>query len=150
MSIETEETRWSNVSTARDIMTPNPEWIREDEDLHTAARRMADLDVGSLPICGPDDRLSGMVTDRDIVTQVVAQGLDPRQVAAGSIARGRPITVSVDDDMERILRVMAENQIRRLPVLDGQQLVGIIAVADVARALPERPVGDLLEALSVG
>jgi CBS domain-containing protein len=137
------------VTTARDIMTPGAECIGEADDLVTAARRMAEHDIGSLPICGEDDRLKGVVTDRDIVIKVIAEGLDPREVTAGAIGEGKPVTIGADDDAEEILRTMGEHQVRRLPVIDGHELVGIVALADVARALPDRPVGDLLQALSV-
>ncbi len=135
--------------TAREIMTPDAQCINEDDDLETAARVMAELEVGSLPICGQDDRLKGVITDRDIVIKVVAQGLNPVEVVAGSLAQGEAVTVGADDDAEEILRTMSAYQVRRLPVIDGRELVGIVALADVARALPDRPVGDLLQAISI-
>jgi CBS domain-containing protein len=137
------------VTVAREIMTRGAECIGEHEDLIRAAKLMAQHDVGSLPICGDDDRLTGVVTDRDIVVKVLAEGLDPREVTAGSIAQGKPVTIGADDDAEEILRTMGEHQVRRLPVIDGHDLVGIVALADVARALPDRPVGDVLQAISV-
>jgi CBS domain-containing protein len=130
-------------------MTPDAQCINEDDDLETAARVMAELEVGSLPICGQDDRLKGVITDRDIVIKVVAQGLNPVEVVAGSLAQGEAVTVGADDDAEEILRTMRAYQVRRLPVIDGRELVGIVALADVARALPDRPVGDLLQAISI-
>ncbi|MCU0300933.1 MAG: CBS domain-containing protein [Candidatus Nanopelagicales bacterium] len=137
------------MTVAREIMTRGAECIGEHEDLIRAAKLMAQHDVGSLPICGDDDRLTGVVTDRDIVVKVLAEGLDPREVTAGSIAQGKPVTIGADDDAEEILRTMGEHQVRRLPVIDGHDLVGIVALADVARALPDRPVGDVLQAISV-
>lgn len=136
------------MTTAREIMTPDATCVGESETLADAARKMTDLNVGSLPICGTDDRLKGMVTDRDIVTRVIAQGRDPREVTAGELAQGKPVTIGADDDTTEILRTMAEHKVRRLPVIDGHRLVGIVAVADVARALPDRPVGDLIDAIS--
>jgi len=115
-----------------------------------AARRMALLDVGSLPICGTDQRLKGMLTDRDIVTKVIAAGLDPNTTTAGELAQGEAVTIGADDDVSEILATMARHQVRRLPVIDGHTLVGIVAVADVARTLPDRPVGDLIDAISAG
>jgi CBS domain-containing protein len=134
--------------TAREIMTSDVSCVREQDDLRTAARRMAELGVGSLPICGDDNRLKGMVTDRDIVVKVLAQGKDPADVTAGELAQGEAVTIGADDDAAEILRTMGAHKVRRLPVIDGQDLVGIVAVADVARSLPERPVGDLIEAIS--
>ncbi|MEV0730054.1 CBS domain-containing protein [Polymorphospora sp. NPDC050346] len=134
--------------SARDIMTPGVTCIGANDDLQTAARQMMELDVGSLPICGEDNQLKGMLTDRDIVVKVIAAGRDPRGVTAGELAEGKPVTIGADDDAEEILETMSEYQVRRLPVIDGHELIGIVAVADVARALPDRPVGDLVESIS--
>jgi len=136
------------MTTAREIMTPDATCVGENDSLADAARKMAQLDVGSLPICGEDDRLKGMVTDRDIVIQAVAKGRDPKNVRAGDLSQGKPVTIGADDDAGEILSTMASHKVRRLPVIDGHKLVGIVAVADVARALPDRPVGDLIDALS--
>jgi CBS domain-containing protein len=136
------------MTTARDIMTPDVTCVGEKETLADAAHKMAELGVGSLPICGADNRLKGMVTDRDIVVRALAKDRDPRQVTAGELGQGKPVTIGADDDAAEILRTMATHKVRRLPVIDGHQLIGIVAVADVARALPDRPVGDLLDALS--
>ncbi|MGN9889202.1 CBS domain-containing protein [Micromonospora sp. L31] len=134
--------------TARDIMTNDVTCVREQDDLRAAAKRMAELGVGALPICGDDNKLKGMLTDRDIVVKVLAQGKDPANVTAGELAQGEAVTIGADDDAAEILRTMGQHQVRRLPVIDGHELVGIVAVADVARSLPERPVGDLIEAIS--
>ena len=136
------------MTTAREIMTPDVACIDEQDSILTAARRMAELGVGSLPICGTDQRLKGMLTDRDIVVKVLAEGRDPGQVRAGELAQGEAVTIGADDDATEILSTMGGHQVRRLPVIDGHALVGIVAVADVARALPDRPVGDLIEAIS--
>jgi CBS domain-containing protein len=134
--------------TAREIMTPDATCVGETETLLAAASKMADLGVGSLPICGSDNRLKGMLTDRDIVVKALATGRDPGSVTAGDLAEGKPVTIGADDDAAEILRTMAEHKVRRLPVIDGHTLVGIVAIADVARALPDRPVGDLIDAIS--
>ena len=136
------------MTTAREIMTADATCVGENETVAAAARKMAELGVGSLPICGTDNRLKGMLTDRDIVVKVLAKGGDPRQVRAGELAQGEAITIGADDDAEEVLATMTRYQVRRLPVIDGHQLVGIVAVADVARALPDRPVGDLIDAIS--
>jgi CBS domain-containing protein len=109
---------------------------------------MAELDVGALPICGEDNRLKGMLTDRDIVVRALAQGRNPDDVTAGELAEGKPITIGADDDVSDVLLTMSSHQVRRLPVIDGHDLVGMVAVADVARALSDRPVGDLVDAIS--
>jgi CBS domain-containing protein len=134
--------------TAREIMTPDATCIGEKQSLSDAAKKMAELGVGSLPICGEDNRLKGMLTDRDIVVKALAKGRNPGDCTAGEFAEGKPVTIGADDDAQEILRTMAEHKVRRLPVIDGHQLVGIVAIADVARALPDRPVGDLIDAIS--
>ena len=134
--------------TAREIMTPDVTCVGEKESLADAARKMADLGVGSLPICGEDNRLKGMVTDRDIVVKVLAKDRNPADVMAGELAQGKPVTIGADDDAAEILRTMSQHKVRRLPVIDGHQLVGIVAIADVAKALPDRPVGDLIDAIT--
>jgi CBS domain-containing protein len=136
------------MTTAREIMTPDVTCVGEKETLADAAKKMADLNVGALPICGDDNRLKGMITDRDIVIKALATGRDPGTVSAGELATGKPVTIGADDDVSELLRTMADNRVRRLPVIDGHRLVGIVAIADVARALPDRPVGDLIDAIS--
>ncbi len=111
---------------------------------------MAELGVGALPICGDDDRLKGMLTDRDVVVKVLAAGKDPLAVRAGELAQGEAITIGADDDAEEILRTMSRYRVRRLPVIDGHQMIGIVALADVARTVEHPDVGMLLEAISTG
>ncbi|MFJ6785870.1 CBS domain-containing protein [Streptomyces yangpuensis] len=136
------------MTTARDIMTPEPECIDAESTVLEAAQKLARLDVGALPICGTDHKLKGMLTDRDIVTKVLAAGKDPATCRAGELAQGEAVTIGADDDASEILHTMTEHHVRRLPVIDGHDLVGIVAQADVARALPDPQVGDLLEAIS--
>ncbi|HWM04915.1 MAG TPA: CBS domain-containing protein [Actinophytocola sp.] len=137
------------MTVAREIMTTDPTCVRASETVHDAATKMARLSVGALPICGEDNKLKGMLTDRDIVVRVLAEGKDVRAVHAGELAQGTPVMVRADDDVAEVLRMMSEHKVRRLPVLDGDELVGIVAQADVARALDEPQVGDLVAALSV-
>ena len=136
------------MTTARDIMTGGVECVGVRDTLVQAAQRMRDLGVGALPICGEDGRLKGMLTDRDIVVQCVADGIDPGTKTAGDLAHGKPVTIGADDSIEDTLHIMREHAIRRLPVIDGQELVGIVSQADVARNLPEDRVGELVEAIS--
>jgi CBS domain-containing protein len=138
------------MATAREIMTSGAECIGEKETLVAAARKMRDLDIGSMPICGDDDRLKGMITDRDIVVRCVAEGKDPSEMRASELGQGKPITIGADDPVEEILRTMAQHKVRRLPVIDGQRLVGIVSQGDVAKNLPEGRVGELVEAISSG
>jgi CBS domain-containing protein len=136
--------------TARDIMTPDCQCIGENETALDAAKKLAELNIGSMPICGEDDRLKGMLTDRDIVVKVLAQGKDPATVRAGElgVGDGNTITIGADDPIEDALRTMTQHKVRRLPVIDGKRLVGIISQADVATNLDEQQVGDLVEAIS--
>jgi CBS domain-containing protein len=136
--------------TARDIMSPDCTCVGENESLLDAAKRLAELDVGSLPICGEDNRLKGMLSDRDIVVKALAQGKDPGSVRAGELGQGdgKTVTIGADDSIEDALRTMAEHQVRRLPVIDGRDLVGIVSQADIARNYDEEKVGDLVEAIS--
>jgi CBS domain-containing protein len=101
-----------------------------------------------MPICGEDNRLKGMLTDRDIVLKVVAEGKDPNSTKAGELGEGKPVTIGADDSVDEALRTMTDHQVRRLPVIDGHDLVGIVSQADLARNVDEEKVGDLVEAIS--
>jgi CBS domain-containing protein len=136
------------MATARDIMTPDVECAGAEETVVDAARKMRDLGVGALPICGPDDRLAGMISDRDIAVGVVAEGRDPSSVKVSELADGKPVTIGADDSVEETLATMSKHGVRRLPVIDGHRLVGIVSQADVAKNLPEDKVGDLVDAIS--
>jgi CBS domain-containing protein len=129
-------------------MTSDCECIGENETVQDAAKKLKELNVGSMPICGEDDRLKGMLTDRDIVVKVIAEGQDPGATTAGQLGEGKPVTIGADDSIDEALRTMAEHKVRRLPVIDGHQLVGIVAQADIARNVEEHQVGDLVESIS--
>ena len=134
--------------TAREIMTAGVECVQEDETIQDAARKMDQLNVGALPICGSDDRLKGMLTDRDIVVKVVAQGKDPSSTRAGDLAQGKPVTIGADDDLGALVRTMAQHQVKRLPVIDGHRLVGMVSQGDLAKALSDDETGRLVESIS--
>jgi CBS domain-containing protein len=134
--------------TARDVMTQNAECVGENETVLDAAQKLADLDVGAMPICGEDNRLKGMLTDRDIVVKVLAQGKDPASTRAGDLGEGKPVTIGADDSIEEALHTMAQHRVRRLPVIDGHDLIGIVSQADIARNLDEEKTGELVEAIS--
>jgi CBS domain-containing protein len=133
---------------ARDVMTGGAECVAEDESILDAAKRLAELDVGAMPICGQDERLKGMLTDRDIVVKVLAQGKDPAQTTAGELGEGKPVTIGADDSVDEALRTMTEHKVRRLPVIDGHELVGVVTQADIAVNLDEDDTGKLVEAIS--
>jgi CBS domain-containing protein len=136
--------------TARDVMTKGAECAQEDQTVAEVAKRLAQLDVGALPVCGSDGRLKGMVTDRDIVVKVLAQDKDPASVKAGELGQGdgETVTIGADDSIDEALRTMKEHAVRRLPVIDGHELVGIVSQADLAKEIDEEQVGELVEAIS--
>ena len=136
--------------TARDIMSDDCTCIGENDSVLDAAKQLAQLDVGSMPICGEDDRLKGMLSDRDIVVKVLAQGKDPASTKAGElgVGDGKTVTIGADDSIDEALKTMSSHQVRRLPVIDGHRLVGIVSQADIARNIDEEKVGDLVEAIS--
>ena len=134
--------------TAREVMTGGAECVGENDTIVDAAKRLAELDIGAMPICGEDNRLKGMLTDRDIVVKVLAQGKDPSSTTAGELGEGKPVTIGADDSIDEALRTMAGAKVRRLPVIDGHDLVGVVSQADLARNIDEEKVGDLVEAIS--
>lgn len=137
------------MTTAREVMHSGCECLGTDETLTDAARRMAEQDVGALPVCGEDGRLKGIITDRDIVVKAIANRKDPAEVKAGElIEEGHLWWIDANADIEEVLHEMAEHKIRRLPVLENEELVGIISQADLAAKLPEDRVGELVEAIS--
>jgi CBS domain-containing protein len=137
------------MTTAREIMNPGVEVVSPEDSIQDVARRLAEHDIGAMPVCNTDRRLEGMITDRDIAVKVVAAGLDPRSTKVGEVARSTEVvTIGADDSVEEALRTMKEHAVRRLPVIDGREVVGMVTQADVATNLPEDKVGDLVEAIS--
>ncbi len=134
--------------TAREVMTGDAECIGENETVADAASKMKQLDVGSLPICGEDDRLKGMLTDRDIVVKVLAEGKDPTSTKAGELGEGKPVTIGADDSVSEAIKTMKEHKVRRLPVIDGHRLIGIVSQGDLAQHAEEEDVGELVESIS--
>jgi CBS domain-containing protein len=133
---------------ARDIMTAERTCANETDTVQSAASTMQRLGVGALPICGQDNKLKGMITDRDIVIKVVADGKDSSSVTVGELQQPEAVTIGADDDADEILATMREHKVRRLPVIDGNELVGVIALADVAKALDNPTTGQLVDVLS--
>lgn len=151
--VEAEQSnRWdrveANVSTARDVMTPGVQCVGENESVLDASVKLAELNVGAMPICGEDDRLKGMLSDRDIVVKVLAARKQPAQTRVGELAQGEPVTIGADDSVEEAVQTMIDHKVRRLPVIDGHKLVGMLSQADLARSLPSDQVSKLVEAIS--
>ena len=136
--------------TAREIMTPGVECVGEKDTVLDAAKMLAKLNVGSMPICGEDNRLKGMLTDRDIVVKVLAEGKDPASTTAGELGQGKPVTIGADDSLHLAIQTMADHQVRRLPVIDGHDLVGIVSQADIAKNAEDDDIGRLVEIISTG
>jgi CBS domain-containing protein len=141
--------RRTMMPTAREIMTPDAEWVTTDTPVSEAARKMSESDVGALPVCDGEGHLEGVVTDRDLVVKVIAAGRDPQSTRVGEIAdQPEVVTIGADDSAEEAIRTMKDHGVRRLPVVDGKQLVGMVSQADIARAMPDAKVGDLVGAIS--
>jgi CBS domain-containing protein len=131
-----------------ELMSPNPCAIDANKPVAYAARMMKDEDVGLAPIV-EGDRLVGTLTDRDIVTRVVAEGKDPQSVTVREVASTNLVTVDPKQDLDEAVRLMASNQVRRLPVVEEDgRLVGVVAQADVAREAKDKQTGELVEEIS--
>jgi CBS domain-containing protein len=128
-------------------MTSSPSTIASDATVVEAARRMAAEDVGSLPVVQGDE-LVGIVTDRDLVTNVVAKDLDPSKVSVADACSRNPIVASADEPLDVALKRMASEQVRRLPVVHEGRLVGILAQADVAKTAGPAATGQMVEEIS--
>jgi CBS domain-containing protein len=132
-----------------EVMTPNVEVVHPDEPVQEAASLMRSLDVGSLPVYD-GNKMHGIITDRDITIRATAEGRNPQQTKVREVMSSGLVYCFEDQSVEEAARLMEGRQIRRLPILDrNQQLVGIVALGDLALELPdERAVGQVLEAIS--
>jgi len=135
--------------SVKDAMTSDVKTATPSLSLTDAAKLMKQEDVGSVPVVD-GERLIGMLTDRDIVVRGIADGSDPHAVKAGDIASRDVVSVRPDDDLDEALRLMAQHQVRRLPVVEDGHLVGVLAQADVAHEAKEKAVGQLVEEISRG
>jgi CBS domain-containing protein len=139
----------SSARTVGEAMHEGCECIGENETLLDAAKRMEELDIGVLPICGDDDRLKGMLTDRDIVVKALAQGRDPATSTCGEFAQGTVHWIVADASLDEALGMMREHAVKRLCVMDDdKRLSGIITEADVATHAPEGKTGEMVEAIA--
>lgn len=130
-----------------DVMTPGVETTTSSEALRDAARTMRKGDFGAMPVVD-DGRLVGILTDRDIVVRAVAEGLDPTSARVGEVASPRPVAVGPDQDLDEAMELMAEYRVRRLPVVDGERLVGVVSQADVALEANEKKTGSVVQEIS--
>jgi CBS domain-containing protein len=131
----------------KDVMTRDVRACESNAPVIDAAKLMAKEDVGPVPVV-EDGRLTGIVTDRDLVVRVLAEGRDPTSTRVGEIASRDLVTVSPDEDLDEALKLLAQHQVRRLPVVDGDRLVGIVAQADIARLGKDKQTGEVVEEIS--
>ncbi|MFJ8945973.1 CBS domain-containing protein [Streptomyces sp. NPDC102395] len=135
------------MTTAGQIMHRGAQWIPAHETLDRAAQLMRELNVGALPISDENERLCGILTDRDIVVGCVAMGHDPAKVTAGQMAHGTPRWIDADAEVDEVLREMRDHQIRRLPVIADKRLVGMISEADLAQHLTDDQMASWAESV---
>lgn len=139
----------AKMTVAREIMTGGPEYMKSTDSAKDAASRLESEGIGAIPVCESNGHLTGMVTDRDIAIKVVAAGRDPQETTLGDLAhQSEVVTIGADDSIEEVLETMKRYQVRRLPVIDGDKMVGVISQADIARSLSPEQVGDLVAAIS--
>jgi CBS domain-containing protein len=132
----------------RELMTSNPSTVEASAPVVEAARLMRDEDVGIVPIV-EGERLVGTITDRDVAIRLVAEGKDPQSTNVREIASTQLVTIDPGQDLDEALRLMAQHQVRRLPVVEEDgRLVGIVAQADVARAGEDVKTGQVVEEIS--
>ena len=131
----------------RDVMTGNPTTCEPSATLVDAAKVIAREDIGSVPIV-ESGRLVGIVTDRDIVVRAVAEGRDVTSTTVKDVASKDLVTVTPDEDLDRALQLMGQRQVRRIPVVESDQVVGIVSQADVARAVDEEKTGEVVQQIS--
>ncbi len=136
-------------TTVRQAMHEGCECIQESETVLQAAKRMEQLDIGVLPICGNDERLKGMLTDRDIVVKVLAHDMDPATTTVSEFAQGTPVWVNADASIDEALDLMREHAVKRLPVIDeSKQLCGIVTEADIATTVSNTKTGEVVGAIA--
>jgi len=129
-------------------MTPNPRTIEPSTPIVEAAKLMRDEDVGPVPIV-ESGRVVGILTDRDIAVRVVAEGKDPQSKTAGEVASKQLVTIDPDQTIDEAARLMAQHQVRRLPVCEEDgRLVGIVAQADVALVGEDAQTGEVVQQIS--
>jgi len=133
----------------KDIMTPNVECVRPGDTLQEAARKMKSLDVGLMPVCGDNDKIVGMLTDRDITIRATAEGKDPKATKVEDAMSEDVIWCFEDQDSEDAAKLMQERQVRRLLVMSREKrLVGIVTLGDLATEGKKKQAGEVLQGVS--
>jgi len=137
------------MTTARDIMTVDVEFASPTDTVRDVARKMGDLDVGMLPVCGTDRRLVGTITDRDLALKVVGEGRDAGATKVDDVfTQGEVVTIGADDPVDVALQTMERYAVRRLPVIDGDEVIGIVTQADIATNTNAEQTGRVVEGIS--
>lgn len=133
----------------RDFMSTEPKYCSTNDSVRDIAKLFQKDDIGAVVICNDEKRLQGVVTDRDLAVEVIATGKDPDKVTAGELVDGREVvTIGADDSIDEAIKTMKDHAVRRLPVIDGTELVGFISQADIALNANDKQAGDLVEAIS--
>ena len=139
----------ATATVARDIMTSNPRIMKVDDKVVDIAKALAKDQIGAVVVCNDENRLQGVITDRDLAVEVLAKGKDPNSCCAGDLLDGREVvTIGADDSIDEAITTMKEHAVRRLPVIDGNDVIGMVSQADIARTADELLVGRLVEAIS--
>jgi CBS domain-containing protein len=134
--------------SVRDVMSADPRAVDAEKPVAEAAKMMKNEDVGLTPVV-EGDRLVGTLTDRDIAVRVVAEGRDPGSTPVGEVASTNVVTVTPQQDLDDALSLMAQHQIRRLPVVEEDgRLVGVVAQADVAKSADHSETGEMVKRIS--
>lgn len=137
------------MTTAREIMTPDPVILSVHDSARTAGEIMGSDGIGAVIICNDEQRLQGMVTDRDLAVEVLGQGRDPDGTSVGELVDGTEVvTIGADDSVDEAIDTMKNHAVRRLPVIDGDQVIGLVSQGDLARAVNDEQIGRLVESIS--
>lgn len=136
------------MAVARDLMSPDPVIVGPDEAARNIALRLATDGIGAVVVCGADDEMAGVITDRDLVVEVLARDRDPDTTAAEIVHGREVVTIGADDSVSEAIETMQRHAVRRLPVIDGTRVVGMLSQADLARSADDDVVGRMVEIIS--
>jgi CBS domain-containing protein len=140
--------KWECAMKVKDAMHKGAEWVAPQTPIAEVARKMRDLDIGAIPV-GEDDRLIGMVTDRDIACRGVANGASPGKLTARDVMSKGIFYCRDTEELEDAVRIMEQKQVRRLPVInDAKRMVGMLSLGDVADAAPHELCGEVTATVS--
>ncbi|WP_054813802.1 CBS domain-containing protein [Nocardia arizonensis] len=138
------------MTTAKEIMHAGARWVSREDTLEHAAQLMKELDVGVLPVSDENERLCGIITDRDIVVKCIALGHDPAKTTCADLCEGTPRWIDANAEVDEVLHALENHRIKRLPVIENKKLVGMISEVDIARHLSEEKIADYVEGVYAG